>query len=280
MCNWFDQAATDRTGQAEVALKQFLLGIARIAAEDFVAAVACQHALEPRCARSLGAEIGWHRRFVAERLIVFVGNDGNRRHDVGRLQVILVRPAAVALGGTARIFHFVKPVGVKADGKSVDRRAACGGEGADDGGTVSAAGEKCCGGGRIDIAHGLIQHAAEIASMAAEVGIDRGVIRLPVKPGFDLAVFQADILPRQQFMHALIDAAGRRDGVKVEVVVDRLRVDGTPHCGVGSHALHAAAEYQLAAFFGVTEALDPDPVNGQKGAFLERFEYCEGEISA
>ena len=187
--------------------------------------------------------------------------------------------AAVAFGGAARVFHFVEAVGVEADGKGVDRRAARGGEGADDGRAVGAAGQKRCGGRRIGIAHRLIQHAAEIAAMGVEAGIDRGVVGLPVKAGAELAVFQGEGLPRQQLVHALIEAARRGNGVEIEIVVDRLRVDDAADGGVGRHALHAAAEHQLVAVLGVTQALGADAVERQKGFFLQRFEHGEGEIA-
>ncbi len=108
VCDRLDQPAPQQGGQVGIGLEQALLGIARIAAEYFIAAVAGQHVLESCFARSLGAEIGRHGRVVAERLVVFTRDDGNRGHDVGGLQVILVGAAAVAFDGAARVFHLVE----------------------------------------------------------------------------------------------------------------------------------------------------------------------------
>ena len=275
----FDQPASQQCGQMDVSLEQPLLGIAGVAAEYFIAAVAGQHVRESRFARRLSAEIGGHCRVVAERLVVFTGDDGDCRHDVGGLQVVLVAAAAVALGGATGVFHFIESVGVEADGKSVDRRIARGSEGADHGGAVGAAGEKRCSGWCIGIAHGLIQHAAEIASMAVEVGVDRGVIGLPVKRGVDLPIFQREVLSGQKLVHALVQAARCGNRVEIKIIVDCLRVDDASHCRMGRHALHAAAEHQVAAVFGVTQAFGTYPIERQKGFFLQRFEHGKGEVA-
>jgi hypothetical protein len=156
---------------------------------------------------------------------------------------------------------------------------ARGGECADDGRAVGAAGEEGGGGGRIGIAHRLVQQGAEIVALAVEIGVDRGVVGLPVKAGADLAVFQGGVLPRQQLVHALIQAARRGNGVEIQVVVDRLRVDAAADGRVGRHALYAAAEHQLAVAMGVAQAFSADAVERQEGFFLLRFQHGESEIA-
>ena len=187
--------------------------------------------------------------------------------------------AAVTLGGTARIFHFVESGGVEADGKGVDRCAARGGQGADDGRAVGAAGEERRRGRCIGVAHGFIQHCAKIVAMRVEAGVDRGVVGLPVEAGVELAVLQGDDLSRQQFVYALVETARRRDGVEIQVIVDRLGVDDPPDPGMGGDVLHAAAEHQMAAAMRITESFGTDAIEDEAGSFLEGFQHGEGEIA-
>ena len=81
-------------------------------------------------------------------------------------------------------------------------------------------------------------------------------------------------------MHTLIQTARRGDGVEVQIVVNRLRIDDAPHSGVGCDALHAGSECELTIAFCVAEAFRADAVEHQAGLFFQWLEHCEGKIAA
>ena len=67
-----------------------LLGIARVAAEQLVPAVAAQHAFDSVGAREPGAAVGRDRRRIAERLVVGGGNKRDGGDHVGGRHVVFV----------------------------------------------------------------------------------------------------------------------------------------------------------------------------------------------
>ena len=274
-----DHAMTEQGRQAIVVFEQALLRVAGVAAEDLVAAVACQHALEASLARRPGAEIGRHRGVVAERFVILACDDRHGGHDVCRLQVILVCAAGIALGGAARVFHFIEAVGVETDRKRVDWPAACGSQRPNHGRTVGAAGKE--GGGRrpVRVPCGLVEQRAESGPVRPEIGIHGRVVGVPVKTGFEVAVAQQRDLSGEQLLHAPIEAARCGNGVEIQIVVYGLRIDGTAHGRVAGDLLGAAAENQMVAAMGVAQAFDAGTVERETGAFLQRLQHDESEIA-
>jgi hypothetical protein len=94
--------------------KLILLRIARVAAEQLVAAVSSQHSSDAVGARQPRAIVGRDRRSVTERLVVRGGDQRNRGDDIVRRHIIFVVIGSKMARGDACIFHLVVSCGRKA----------------------------------------------------------------------------------------------------------------------------------------------------------------------
>jgi hypothetical protein len=287
------QQRAQRCRHTAVALEHLLVGIARVAAEDFVAPVAGQHQRAAVGARHAGTKIRRHRRGVAEGFVVGGRDLRDRLGNIGRGDVVLVGGAAEMGGGDARELHLVEAVGVEADGIGVGAAAGHAGQHAGDGRTVGAAAEEgadAVAGGRV--AHRRREQFAELRRVAGiVVGRIVGVGHAPVEAGAQSAVAQMHVLRRQQLEHVAVDGGRCRHHVAVEVVVQRLRIDRRAHRRVCGHRVGGRAEHQRAAAQRIAQLLHADPIDGEqcfmpcavdqgeREAPVQRFEQCRAAFA-
>src|SRR5438552_17453856 len=99
---------TERPRNVAVSLEHFLLGVAGVAAENLVAAVAGEEDFDPVLARDLGADVSRRRGVVAEGLVVGAGDDRYGFDDILRRHVILASAGAQMLRRDARVLHLVE----------------------------------------------------------------------------------------------------------------------------------------------------------------------------
>jgi hypothetical protein len=143
-----DQRAAQQSRQSVVVPEHMLLGVALVAAVEFVAAVAGKQPLHAVLARKPRTVVGRNRRGVSERLIVEGSDLRHRIDDIGRCDVVLVVFAAEVLRGGARVPHFVVALDIEADRERPSGLAAHAAQHAADRRTVGAAGQKAAGGSR------------------------------------------------------------------------------------------------------------------------------------
>ena len=240
-----DQACAQKLWQLLVGLKHFLLGIARISAEEFVAAVTRQHDLVSIRRRFFCAEIGGDGGVVGEGLVVVRGDDRDRFHDVGGLQVVLVHVQAEMPAGRAGIVHLVEAFRREADGIGA-RLAGDLFEHARHRGTVGSAGEE---GGHLIPAFGSFHSHADQFEKASLLRLEIvarliPVFQRPVEATCDssTATLALHPLPRQQLLHSAIDAARCRHNMKIQIVEQALRIQAAPQRRMRRQQVGAAGE--------------------------------------
>jgi hypothetical protein len=179
----------------------------------------------------------------------------------------------------ARIFHLVVALGGKADGKGF-RPTGESGQHAGDGGAVEATGKE----GPCAILpqrrlHALLEQRLQRLRQGGE-GFGFFVIAeagLPVKPLLHPSRPPKQILRRQKFLHALVDAVGGRHHVGVEIVEQTLGREPAPHLGVGGHRLQAAPEDDAVFHQSKAHGFDAHAIDGKEQCLLRRIHEGEGK---
>ena len=117
-------ARLTRAGNVLVGGEQLVARVARVAAEELVAAVAGEHPRDAGFVRELRAEERRQRRRVAERLIERRGDLRDALDQIVGRDVVLVMIGAEMPRGDPRVLHFVVPGGIEADRERLHRLAA------------------------------------------------------------------------------------------------------------------------------------------------------------
>ncbi len=195
------------------------------------------------------------------------GHGGDAAHQVVGRDVVLVVLGAEALGGDARELHLVVALGLEADRVGGRRPAGHLADHAGHGGAVGAAAQEARRLAAVELrGHGVAHQLAEFGGEGREFRVARlREAGHPVGRDGEPAAFEQRAVRRRQAVHALEDGARRRDDVEVQVVEDRLRVDGCPGRQRGEF-VGAGGEVQLPVDDAVAQRADREAVHGQEGA--------------
>jgi hypothetical protein len=154
------------------------------------------------------------------------------------------------------------------------------GDGSGHAGTVRAPAQECP-----NVVEELQRAADAVLQCAVKLGnqfLDRrvaGVLKMHrrIFRAADAAVGEYQQLAGLQLEHALVDGPGRRNGVVIEIVEDRLLRDRRADVRVRLQALQGIAEHELALCQRVAQLLDAHRVDGQQRAPLARVADGERE---
>ncbi len=262
-----DHSVAQRTGQIAVDRIEVLLGVALVAAEQLVAAVAAEQRVYPVVPGELGAVVGRHRRGVSIGLVVDGGNQGNGAHHVVGRDIVFVVPRSEMPRGDARVLHFVVALGLEADrirARGLPRDLT---QHARNRGAVGAAAQE--GSDRPFARRFPDAFAQRSEEVLLEVGqgpaLVLGEAHFPVGARFALAVAPQQEGAGQQPVPVRVNGARPGHHVKVNVIVNGLPVDLGHAPRERADRVEGGPEHKRAADHAVAQRARAHAIDRQHG---------------